>query len=88
MLMLMSVAVISSEDNIRKTSVFVLLMLRVYVHAYVAAILTSVMLMLTAYAYKYNFRSVQECVDMLYMFFFYVIIIKHIVCSDQYLYKR
>ena len=67
---------------------FVLMFLCAYVHAYVAITHTSVMLMLTAYAYKYNFRSVQECVDMLYMFIFYVIIIKHIVCSDQYFYKK
>ena len=41
------VAVIPSEDNIRKTSVFVLLMLRArYVYTYAAAVLTSVMLML------------------------------------------
>ena len=40
------VAVIPSEDNIRKTIVFVLLSLRAYVYAYVAAVLTSVMLML------------------------------------------
>ena len=33
---------ILSEDNIRKTSVFVLLMLRAYVYAYVAAVFTSV----------------------------------------------
>ena len=36
---------VPSEDNIRKTSVFVLLMLRTYVYAYVAAVLTGVMLM-------------------------------------------
>ena len=40
------VAVIPSEDNIRETSVFVLLMLRAHVYAYVAAVLTNVMLML------------------------------------------
>ena len=39
------VAVIPSEDNIRNTSVFVLLMFRAYVSACVAAVLTSVMLM-------------------------------------------
>ena len=34
-----------SEDNIRKTSVFVLILLRTYVYAYNAAVFTSVVLM-------------------------------------------
>ena len=37
---------IPSEDNIRKTSVCFLPMLRAYVYDYFAAVLTSVMLML------------------------------------------
>lgn len=36
------VTVIPSQNNIRKTSVFVLFMLRAYVYVYVAAVLTSV----------------------------------------------
>ena len=41
---------IPSEDDIRKTSVFVLLMLRAHVDAYFAAVLTGVI----AHAYAYT----------------------------------
>ena len=47
------VAVIPSEDNIRKIRVSVLLMLRAFVNAYVAAVLTSVTLILMLYAYAH-----------------------------------
>ena len=52
--------VISSEDNRRKTSVFVLLMLRAFVYAYVPAVLTSVMLMLMSDPFSLDISAVMH----------------------------
>ena len=52
---------IPSVDNIRKTSVFVLLMIHAHVYAYAAFVLTSVMLMLILMLMRKRKAAFQKC---------------------------